>query len=219
MNITILNGEPEESTLFDSYVHSFAHSLEAADNQVTLLDLRALDLKNCSGCWGCWVKTPGECVKHDDGETIDRAVINSDLVILAAPMVMGFTSALLKRAGDRLIPLVHPYLIVEGGEVHHRPRYARYPLFGLLLGADADTDDEDIAITRDLWARTARNIKSKLVFTTVAGTARLETSADRTVDTAAGTATDSATDSVTNAARKAAHEAAKEAAHELAAVA
>lgn len=219
MRITILNGEPEDSTVFDSYVHSFARSLEAADHKVTLLDLRDLELQNCSGCWGCWVKTPGECVKHDDGETINRAAIDSDLVILAAPMVMGFTSTLLKRAGDRLIPLVHPYLVVEGGEVHHRPRYARYPLFGLLLGVDADTDDEDIAITRDMWARTARNIKSKLVFTTVAGTGCSESVVDGTKDTVTDTAPHDATDSVTDAARRAAHEAAKEAAHELAAVA
>lgn len=203
MNITILNGEPETSTAFDWYVSSFARTLEAAGNELTVLDLRDLELTNCSGCWGCWVKTPGECVKRDDGEAICRAAIGSDLVILAAPMIMGFTSALLKRAGDRLIPLVHPYLVIEGGEVHHRARYGHYPLFGLLVGAGPDTDDEDIAITRDLWARTARNMKSKLVFTTVVGEMPSDATRQATKDSA----------------REAAHKVAKEVGVELAAVA
>ena len=41
--------------------------------------------------------------------------------------------ALLKRAADQMIPLVHPYIVIEGGEMHHRARYERYPLMGLLL--------------------------------------------------------------------------------------
>ena len=67
-----------------------------------------------------------------------------------------------------MIPLLHPYFIVEGGEVHHRARYAHYPTMGLLLGADADTDAEDIEITTTMWSRMARNLKSRLAFTAVA---------------------------------------------------
>jgi hypothetical protein len=76
-------------------------------------------------------------------------------------------TALLKRAVDRMIPLIHPYFIIEGGEAHHRARYARYPKFSLLLGAGSDSDAEDIEITTALWKRTARNMKSSLIFTAV----------------------------------------------------
>jgi hypothetical protein len=82
---------------------------------------------------------------------------------------MGFTTALLKRAADQLIPLLHPYVVIEGGEAHHRARYARYPKFGLLLGAGGDSDAEDIEITTAMWTRMARNLKSRMVFTAVAG--------------------------------------------------
>jgi len=54
------------------------------------------------------------------------------------------------------------------GEVHHLARYAKYPRLGLLLGAGNDTDAEDIEITTGIWKRTARNLKSRLVFTAVA---------------------------------------------------
>jgi hypothetical protein len=83
-------------------------------------------------------------------------------------MTMGFTTALLKRAADQMIPLLHPYFIVEGGEVHHRARYAHYPAMALLLGAGADTDAEDIEITTTMWSRMARNMKSRLAFTAIA---------------------------------------------------
>ena len=168
MRITILNGEPDAGTDFDLYVRSVAVGAGARGHDVQLLDLRDLDLKGCSGCWGCWVKTPGECAKRDDSAVVCRAVIASDLVLLASPMVMGFTTALLKRAADQMIPLLHPYLVIEGGEMHHRARYTRYPLMALLLSPSPDTDAEDLSITEHLWARMARNMKSRLTFTAVA---------------------------------------------------
>jgi hypothetical protein len=168
MKLTILNGEPDAGTWFDGYVRAVAEQARAAGQEVRLLDLRDLDLKGCSGCWGCWVKTPGQCAKRDDSALICRSVIESDLVLLASPMVMGFTTALLKRAADQMIPLIHPYIVIEDGEMHHRPRYGRYPLMALLLASDPDTDIEDLAITEHMWARMARNMKSRLTFTTVA---------------------------------------------------
>ncbi len=167
MNVVILNGEPITGSVFDTYIHDIAERMSASGHEVRVLELRDLDIKGCSGCWGCWVKTPGECVKRDDTEQICRAVINSDLYVLASPMVMGFTTALLKRAADQIIPLVHPYIVIEGGEMHHLPRYKRYPKMGLLLGADADTDAEDLALTEQMWSRMARNLKSQLVLTAV----------------------------------------------------
>ena len=187
MKITVLNGEPDVTAHFDGYVHAFADRLAVSGHEVRTLDLRDLDLKGCSGCWGCWVKTPGECVKRDDSEVVCRSAIESDLVVFAAPMVMGFTSALLKRAADQMVPIVHPYIVMEGGEMHHLPRYAHYPLMGLLVAAGEDTDAEDIEITQTMWSRTARNMKSKLLFTYVADRA-VETLAEEVEDELAAVA-------------------------------
>ena len=168
MKISILNGEPNTGSEFDVYVRATAARAEAAGHEVRVLDLRELELRGCSGCWGCWVKTPGECVKRDDSALVCRAAIESDLLVLASPIVMGFTTALLKRAADQMIPLVHPYSVIEGGEMHHRPRYEHYPLLALLVAPGADTDAEDLAITERMWARMARNMKSRLTCSVVA---------------------------------------------------
>ena len=170
MRIAIINGEPDATSAFNDYQRVYAQSLRDAGNEVTKLELRDLELKGCSGCWSCWVKTPGECVKKDDSALVCRTVIASDLVVWASPMRMGFTSALTKKAQDQMIPLVHPYILIEGGEMHHRARYAHYPRFGLLLSCGPDTDAEDVEITSAMWARTARNLKSSLAFTAVTTT-------------------------------------------------
>ena len=168
MHITILNGDPDSASNFTAYLSAVAGRFAALGHVVTKLDLATLNLKGCTGCWSCWVRTPGECSKRDDSATIRRAAVNSDLLMLASPIVMGFTTALLKRAADQMIGLVHPYFVVENGEVHHRARYAHYPRFGLLLGASADTDAEDIEITTTMWSRMARNMKSRLAVAVVA---------------------------------------------------
>lgn len=178
MRITILNGEPDPASAFDAYVRDYSDRLGANGHTVTRLDLRELDIKGCSGCWGCWVKTPGECVKRDDSARVCRAVIGSDLTVFASPMRMGFTSSLLKRAADQMIPLAHPYLVIEDGEMHHRPRYARYPLMGLLLAPGDETDAEDLEITGHLWSRTTRNMKSSLAFVTIAAATPAKEAAD-----------------------------------------
>lgn len=168
MKIAILDGEPDGGAPFAGYVREYAAHLGRMGHEVTRLDLRDMDIRGCSGCWGCWVKTPGECVKRDDSATVRRAFINADLVVLASPMIMGTTSALLKRTIDQMVPLIHPYIVIEGGEEHHRARYAHYPRLGLLLAVGHDTDAEDIAITERMWSRMARNMKSRLAFTAVA---------------------------------------------------
>jgi multimeric flavodoxin WrbA len=162
MRIVIVNGEPDAASSFDGYVRAFSARLTDRGNDVRELTLRDMDVRGCTGCFGCWLKTPGECAQRDDGTELCRAVINSDLVVFAAPMVMGYPSALVKRAAERLIPLLHPYIEIEGGEMHHRKRYERYPALGLLVSAGADTDAEDLELTRFLWERLARDFKSRL---------------------------------------------------------
>ena len=166
MNITILNGNPApENVSFDGYLGRLVTALQSGGHAVTLLQLRDMDIHYCTGCWGCWVKTPGECVAKDDSAEVCRAAIHSDLVLHASPVIMGFYSALLKKAADKMIPLVPPYVTVDQGEAHHVARYGKYPLMGLLLQRGEDTDDEDIEIIQEVHSRTALNFKSSLAIT------------------------------------------------------
>ena len=163
MNITILNGNAEPSS-FDTYLDQLKVGLKARGHSVNQLDLRDVDLRYCIGCFGCWVKTPGVCSSSDGSCEMRQAVIHSDFTLWAAPLRMGFPSALLKMALDKSIPLLHPYFVVDHGEAHHRPRYEHYPRLGLLVAPEPDTDAADLEIIADVFSRTAINMKSRLEF-------------------------------------------------------
>jgi hypothetical protein len=171
MNITILNGNPNDGDgPFHEYVGGLSTSLSSVGHEVNTLPLRDLHIRHCTGCFGCWVRTPGRCVQDDDMPIVHRAAINADLLVFASPVIMGFPSALLKKTVDRIIPLVHPYVVIDQGELHHLARYDRYPPLALLLDKGVDGDDEDIEIISDIFQRTARNFKTRLAFTWVLDT-------------------------------------------------
>lgn len=163
MNITILNGNPSQ-TEFDGYLGKLEARLEENGHTVNQISLREVDFSYCIGCFGCWVKTPGVCSSQDESCEIRKAVIQSDFTLWAAPLRMGFPSALLKQALDKSIPLIHPYMIVDQGEAHHRKRYERYPRLGLVVEPEFDTDERDLDIVTDIFSRVAINLKSKLEF-------------------------------------------------------
>ncbi len=165
MKITILNGNPDgRNKNFDLFLEKLNIFLEKEQHTVKHLKLRNMDIKYCTGCWGCWVKTPGKCLFPDESATVCSETIHSHLVLLASPIIMGFTSTLLKKAMDKLIPLVHPYIEFVHKESHHRKRYKKYPLFGLLLEKSDKSDEEDIAIISSIFERFTLNLKSTLRF-------------------------------------------------------
>ncbi|RJS78658.1 flavodoxin family protein [Methanophagales archaeon] len=166
MKITILNGNPNaDNVKFDNYLKELSDLLESSNHTVTILKLREMDIRYCLGCFGCWVKTPGECIVADDSRDICREYINSDFVLFASPIIMGFTSTLLKKAHDKLIPLIHPYLEIVRNEFHHLARYEKYPRIGLLLEKSKSADKRDIKIISGIYMRDAINLKTSFCFT------------------------------------------------------
>ena len=166
MKITILNGNADPQNLeFDRFIEDLCQTWDQKGHPATHILLRDLDIKSCRGCFGCWVKTPGQCTFKDDSALVYRNFMCADTVILASPLIMGFPTALTKKVMEKCIPLIHPYADLVNGEVHHKARYAHYPVLGLLLQAEEDTDAEDIQIIRNIFQRTALNFKSRLVFT------------------------------------------------------
>jgi multimeric flavodoxin WrbA len=175
MKITILNGSPERTEGgLDGYLESLLSELARRQHVVSPLHLRDLQVHHCIGCFGCWVRTPGECALDDDGRTVARSLISSDLAILASPILMGHVSSLLRRANERLLPLIHPYAKLVDGECRHHPRYPSRPRLALLLEQGQGADAEDVAIIRGSYQMTARNFATTLAFTLTTATPVLE---------------------------------------------
>ncbi len=165
MRFLVLDGNPDTTnTGFLEYLIGLEDALQDQGHDVCTIILRDLDIRYCTGCWGCWVKTPGKCVFADDSYEVCREYIRADFVLMASPVILGFTSALLKKTQDRLIPLLHPYIEFVQEECHHERRYEKYPRLGVLLQRSDETDDEDLDIIKNMFVRFALNFKTGLDF-------------------------------------------------------
>lgn len=165
MRVAIFNGNPDPADQgFEGYLADLGGALQTRGHDLEVLTLREMDIKACNGCFGCWIKKPGDCVVEDDARQTRRAWMASDLALLASPVAMGFYSPLLKRTVDKMLPNLLPYIGLYGGECHHVPRYEKYPRYGMLLQRGPDTDDEDLEILREIGAKQAFDLKTE--FTT-----------------------------------------------------
>jgi len=167
MKVTLLNGalkgiHAEFDTKLDRIKTTLTKKTDVV--KVETFNLKEMDIKQCVGCFSCWVKTPGKCVIKDDAEKILISTIRSDVVIFASPLVMGMTTGLLKRLNDRFLPLIHPYFSVVNGEIHHRYRYDTYPEIGVLYDPSSEDTHEDIDLCRIIYERLSINFKSRLAF-------------------------------------------------------
>jgi len=171
MRISILNGSQDSGeSQFEIRLAAIAKRLSDRGHTVQQIDLKDLDLHRCSGCFGCWVKTPGECLIADESNRVCEPMVTDDLVLHASPLQMGFVSSLMRLASERMIPILMPYMKVDDGAIRHQPRYRHYARLGLLYGEEADTDHEDLEIARDIYQQIAAELSNDLaVFASVFG--------------------------------------------------
>ena len=158
MRAVILNGAHKDEKALDGIYDIIVDELTSIGWEVTSYTLRDNTIANCMGCFGCWIKTPGICRFKDVTREIAKQFIQSDLSVLFTPVTFGGYSAELKKALDRtLLCLVAPFFTKINGEVHHKPRYVRYPrLMG--VGVLPHTDKESEKIFKTVVKRNALNL-------------------------------------------------------------
>lgn len=159
MKAVILNGSGKDDEALESIYNIIVNELTSIEWEVKPFIISDLKIANCLGCFECWVKTPGVCRFNDDGGEIARQFIQSDLSILFTPVTFGGYSAELKKALDRIICLILPFFMKINGEVHHKPRYERYPRL-MVVGVLPQADEESERIFKTLVNRNAINFHS-----------------------------------------------------------
>ncbi len=157
MKAVILNGSGKEDEELESIYNIIVNELIGIEWEIESFILRDLKIAYCLGCFECWVKTPGVCRLNDDGREIARQFIQSDLSILFTPVTFGGYSAELKKALDRIICLILPFFMKTHGEIHHKPRYERYPRL-MVVGVLPQADEESERIFKTLVNRNALNL-------------------------------------------------------------
>jgi len=157
IGIILDGGTPRSAPLTDSACEATVGLLGERGFETRVFRLRDLDIAPCRGCFDCWVRTPGECSIDDFGRDIAREFVASGLAVFITPIVFGGYSSELKKALDRLIPLLLPYFTFVGNEVHHVRRYRGYPnLLG--IGTLPAPDQEEERIFSQLLVRNSINM-------------------------------------------------------------
>jgi len=157
MRAVILNGSREGEDSLHSVQQIIVAELTRRRWAVEVFLLREMEIHHCVGDFACWVQTPGVCLIDDAARDVARAVIQSDLTIFLTPITFGGYSSELKKALDRIICLVSPHFMKIEGEVHHEPRYERYPHI-MAVGLLPQADEESEGIFRTLVRRNALNL-------------------------------------------------------------
>jgi len=154
MNALVLDGSRGEEGR--AVLAALAEALERAGHAAEVIALRDKEIAPCRGCFGCWVKTAGECVIDDDGRAVARAIARCDILVYLTPVTFGGVSSELKKAVDRMIPNISPFFARIRGETHHQRRYRRSQrLIGLGILPQQDRQAE--ALFKTLVERNALN--------------------------------------------------------------
>jgi multimeric flavodoxin WrbA len=118
------------------------------------------ELAFCVGCFGCWVKKPGECVIDDGMSQINRNFIDSDIVVYFCPVVFGQPSANIKITLDRWLPNILPFFEIRpDGSTMHPGRYERYPK-KIMIGYGNALSEEDQILFTDITKKHLRNVET-----------------------------------------------------------
>lgn len=132
-------------------------SLDGLDREeIHYVDLPALQIANCVGCFGCWTKTPGRCVIRDDATKVYPLIAASEAVIYVSHILYGGYDTVMKTMLERAIPVQQAFIRVLEGETHHVQR-AVVPKKAVIIAYGAP-EEEEKALFRQMVARNAHNM-------------------------------------------------------------
>jgi multimeric flavodoxin WrbA len=154
MDVVVLNGARTGDYKVDEATDTLLSKLASAN--VSSYRLRDLKIAGCVGCFGCWVKTPGICVIDDPAREIAVKLSQTDLMIYISPIVFGGYSYELKKALDRQISTLLPFMEKFKGELHHPLRYDKTHNMAA-IGVLQQPNQESEAIFKTLVYRNSLN--------------------------------------------------------------
>ena len=118
------------------------------------------EIHPCTGCFGCWVRSPGECVIKDDARELGALLGGSDELIFVSRCCWGGLSPFVKTVLDRCLSYVHPDFELRGGEMHHRRRYQNVlTLSAYYYGSGITPEEQETA--RALLLANAENMDGR----------------------------------------------------------
>jgi multimeric flavodoxin WrbA len=115
--------------------------LPVSDRGITVISDKG-KIKNCIGCFGCWLKTPGICALNDGYQNIGQLFAACSELTVVSKCVYGAYSPFVKNVWDRSISYLLPYFVNKNNETHHTMRYDNHFTFTVHFYGDDITPKE-----------------------------------------------------------------------------
>ena len=135
MKILIINGSPKGKNsnslrLAASFVEGYKAKAEESGTPVSVeqLDVAALKIGACRGCFACWKKTPGTCCIKDDMPSIIEKELEADLIVWSFPLYYFNVPGMLKNLIDRQLPMNLPFMSENTSGTGSGSHDARYDM-------------------------------------------------------------------------------------------
>ena len=113
------------------------------------IDLSALKISNCVGCFGCWTKTPGKCVIRDDAVKVYPIIAESEKIIYVSNIKYGSYDTFMKT-------IQQAFIRIYNNETHHVQRAVKDKEAVIIAYGELSQEEKNI-FTR-LVARNANNM-------------------------------------------------------------
>lgn len=126
MKVLALNSSPrgEGQSKTGMMLNHLVLGMRDAGAEVEVVDLRKKTIRNCSGCFTCWTKTPGVCIHKDDmSSELFQKFIKSDLVVYGTPLYHFTLNATLKAFIERTLPILQPFFEESRDATRHPLRH------------------------------------------------------------------------------------------------
>ena len=134
-------------------------ALNGAENYIIIGE--NAPIQPCIGCFGCWVKTPTQCLIHDGYHKTQDFYKECDEVIIISENYYGMYSPFVKNVMDRAIGYMQPFFTKRNKEMHHKMRHdnklnIQVHYYGEVTGAEKKT-------ARMIAERNAINFNSEVI--------------------------------------------------------
>lgn len=156
MKTTIVSACPEDDTFAAAALDALVGRLRR-DSETVVIRPAGKKIANCTGCFGCWLRTPGICVIDDECRAITREIARADRLVFFTPVVFGGYHPDLKAVLERSIGILTPYFRIFRGEMHHPLRTRNKAYEYIAIGIQDRADEEAAAAFRQRAWRNALN--------------------------------------------------------------
>ncbi len=120
----------------------------------------------CTGCFGCWNRTPGSCVMKDGYGDMGYLIHHAEEVHIISRYTYGGFSGFVKNVFDRSLGYVLPHFEIVDGESHHKKRYDEEKLYTFIFYGHCLSEEEKESARRYVKAvaTNMRTLVKEVVF-------------------------------------------------------